>query len=82
MLRYICLVAAFVVSSVANAAPAPFKVVAHRQDHRTIQLDKSFMAAPMRIGSKSFTRGLGMHANSLTVIELVRRLSSPKGSTR
>jgi hypothetical protein len=54
----------------ADAAPEPFKVVAHRQDHRALQLDKSFMAQPLRIGSKTFARGLGTHANSLTVIEL------------
>ena len=52
------------------AAKVPFKIVAHRQDHRALQLDKSFMAAPLRIGSKTFARGLGVHANSLTVVEL------------
>ena len=79
MLRYFCFTLAFVgmalvISTAANAASptrsAPFKVVAHRQDHRSLQLDKSFMAQPMRIGSKTFKRGLGTHANSLTVIEL------------
>ena len=75
MLRYICFALLIVGMTLvaggdANAAAAPFKVVAHRQDHRSLQLDKSFMAQPMRIGSKTFTRGLGMHANSHTVIEL------------
>ena len=54
----------------AKPAAAPFKVVAHRQDHRELQIDRSFIAEPLRIGSRTFSRGLGMHANSLTVIEL------------
>ena len=87
MLRYTCFALAFVgmaivASTAANAAKpapsAPFKVVAHRQDHRSLQLDKSFMAQPMRIGSKTFTRGLGMHANSHTVIELGKGCKSFK----
>jgi len=52
------------------SAKGPFKLVAHGQDHRTLQLDRSFMAQPLRIGSKTFARGLGTHANSLTVIQL------------
>ena len=79
MLRYICIVLVFVgVGSAGAADIAPFKVVDHRQDHRTLQLDKSFMAQPMRIGSKTFARGLGMHANSLTVIELGKGCESFK----
>jgi hypothetical protein len=71
MLRYVCLGFVFAACVLAEAAgPAPFEVTAHRQDHRVLQLDKSFMAAPMRIGSKTFKRGLGVHANSLTVITL------------
>ena len=54
----------------APAAKAPFTVVAHRQDHRTLQLDRSFIATPLRIGSKTFARGLGTHADSLTVVKL------------
>jgi len=56
-------------SSVAGASE-PFEVVAHRQDHRTLQLDRSFIAEPLRIGPVTFKRGLGVHANSLTVIKL------------
>ena len=79
MLRYICFGLVIVVSNAADAAEsAPFKVVAHRQDHRTLQLDRSFIAEPLRIGSKTFTRGLGMHANSLTVIELGKGCKSFK----
>lgn len=66
----VLLVSCCVCMAAKPSEKAPFKVVAHAQDHRTLQLDKSFIATPLRIGSKTFARGLGTHANSLTVVQL------------
>jgi len=35
-----------------------------RQDHNTLKFDESCMGTPLKIGSQSFGRGLGTHANS------------------
>jgi len=35
-----------------------------RQDHNTLKFDESCMSTPLKIGSRSFARGLGTHANS------------------
>jgi len=59
------------VGSAAAGAQAPaFRLVSWRQDHRELQLDRSFIAEPLRIGSKTYERGLGTHANSLIEIAL------------
>ena len=35
-----------------------------RQDHNTLKFDESCMGTPLKLGSRSFARGLGTHANS------------------
>ena len=35
-----------------------------RQDHSTLKFDESCMATPLKIGSRSFAKGLGTHSNS------------------
>jgi len=49
---------------------APFQPVSFSQDHRTLQLDRSFIGEPLKIGSRGFDRGLGTHANSHIIIDL------------
>lgn len=41
-----------------------FELKLLRQDHSTLKFDESCMGTALKIGSKSFQRGLGTHANS------------------
>ena len=53
-----------------------------RQDHNTTKFDESCMATPLKIGSRSFARGLGTHANSeirVTFPEPVTKFSAIVG---
>ena len=52
------------------AESAPFRLVSHAQDHRSLELDRSFIAQPLRIGSRAYRHGLGSHANSRIEIAL------------
>jgi alpha-galactosidase len=50
-----------------------------RQDHNTLKFDESCMGTPLKIGSRSFARGLGTHANSeirITFPEPVTKFSA------
>ena len=49
---------------------APFRLVRYGQDHGTLRLDRSFIDAPLRIGSRRYARGLGTHAHSRMEIAL------------
>ena len=51
-------------------AAAPCRLVAYSQDHGTLQLDRSFIGQPLRIGSRRYAKGLGTHANSRIEIAL------------
>lgn len=53
-----------------------------RQDHNTLKFDESCMGTPLKIGSRSFGRGLGTHANSeirVTFPEPVTKFSAYVG---
>ena len=54
----------------AKPLSAPFRLLEYSQDHRDLQLDKSFMAQTIAIGSQTYKRGLGTHSNSRIAIRL------------
>ena len=52
------------------ASPPPFRLLEYSQDHRDLQLDKSFIAETITIGTRTYKRGLGTHPNSRVAIAL------------
>ena len=68
----------------ANKTPRvpSFDLKLVRQDFNTLKFDESCMGTPLRIGSKSFRKGLGTHANSeirVSFQEPVTRFTSHVG---
>jgi len=51
-------------------------LVVRRQDHSVLRINRSCIETPLRIGTRSFERGLGTHANSEICIRL------PEGTQR
>ena len=51
-------------------ALAPGTLVLRRQDHGVLGIRKSVLASPIRIGRRTFTRGLGTHAGSEILVAL------------
>ena len=49
---------------VNNNDAETFSLQLIRQDHSTLKFDQSCMATPLKIGSRSFAKGLGTHSNS------------------
>ena len=45
-------------------------VEVQRQDHNVVQFGRSCMETPLRIGSRGFAHGLGVHAASVVVVSL------------
>ncbi|MBN1441698.1 MAG: NPCBM/NEW2 domain-containing protein [Planctomycetes bacterium] len=60
----------------AAGASAPLRIEVLRQDHSTLRFGQSAIETPLRIGSKSFERGLGSHAASEIAVRL------PEGARR
>ena len=54
---------AFAANDASNGAGA-FSLQLIRQDHSTLKFDQSVMSTPLKIGSRSFAKGLGTHSNS------------------
>jgi len=52
-----------------NAAPSPALMV-RRHDNGTLQINRSVVDTPLRIGQRDFTHGLGTHAYSELVVVL------------
>ncbi|MGQ9589883.1 MAG: NPCBM/NEW2 domain-containing protein [Planctomycetota bacterium] len=57
-------------------ARAPIRLRVLRQDHSTLRFGRSAIETPLRIGSKSYERGLGTHAASEIAVE------APAGARR
>jgi len=53
-----------------KAAGAPFRLLGYGQNHGVLRLDCSFTGQPLKIGSKTYTAGLGTHAASRIEIAL------------
>ena len=71
----------FVFAKKTSASPS-FDLKLIRQDHSTLKFDESCMGTPLAIGSKSFQKGLGTHANSeirIVFQEAVTRFTSQVG---
>ncbi len=52
------------------AGPARIELELRRQDHAALELGRSCIKTPLRIGSKSYARGLGTHAVSEILVRL------------
>ena len=53
-----------------RAAPPPATLEVRRQDHGTLRTGKSVVGTPLKIGGRTFRRGLGTHANSEIAVSL------------
>jgi len=61
--------AAFAGNQTVGSEPS-VKVELRRQDHSVLRFGQSCIETPIRIGSESYTHGLGTHANSEIVLHL------------
>jgi len=50
--------------------PARLKLEVRRQDHNMLRFGRSVLQSPLRIGGKTYQRGLGTHANSEIALAL------------